>query len=484
MKMSSIRYIIVLLLISHTTAICSQGNYPNELNILEKFNSLQFYDPIPIKRMDSIIKSASEKKVTLVHFGDSHIQAEWPTSKTRDVLQEYYGNGGYGMIFPYSAAKTYSSKRYKTSHLGNWTFTKSFQSSSKVPMGIAGMGVSTNQVSSSLKFRFIEKDTVSDILKFFIPKDSSMFDFVINFGDTLIEVSIIEYSMNGKSFIEIPIPGKLRDFSISFIANNKVQNKFELYGISAEASDKNGILYHSVGVGAAPYNSVLRQKLLETHLVDIHPDIVVLDFGTNDYLYYDKIDSELSIDIVKIIGLMKMINPEMIIILTTAQDLYYKGNYIKSGVKFRDLIRTISESEGCLFWDWYSVSGGSKSLLKWRSKGYCQKDLVHLTIKGYHAKGQLFANAIIGTLDSLNSNQHIDTLIFSNMDSLYRYNIADKYNYSYNVNSDYLIHKVKSGETLGGIAQRYKTSVKAIMRLNNLKTTLIVVGRKLKIPRK
>ncbi|MDI3478984.1 MAG: rane-bound lytic murein transglycosylase [Rikenellaceae bacterium] len=44
------------------------------------------------------------------------------------------------------------------------------------------------------------------------------------------------------------------------------------------------------------------------------------------------------------------------------------------------------------------------------------------------------------------------------------------------------IHAVKSGETLSGIASKYNTTVNAIMKANNLKSTKIYVGQKLKIP--
>jgi len=44
-------------------------------------------------------------------------------------------------------------------------------------------------------------------------------------------------------------------------------------------------------------------------------------------------------------------------------------------------------------------------------------------------------------------------------------------------------HKIKSGETLSGIARRYRVSVKKIARANDLsKKRLIVIGKKLKIP--
>ena len=41
---------------------------------------------------------------------------------------------------------------------------------------------------------------------------------------------------------------------------------------------------------------------------------------------------------------------------------------------------------------------------------------------------------------------------------------------------------VKSGDMLEKIARRHGTTAKAIMRENNLRTTLIKVGQKLKIP--
>jgi membrane-bound lytic murein transglycosylase D len=49
--------------------------------------------------------------------------------------------------------------------------------------------------------------------------------------------------------------------------------------------------------------------------------------------------------------------------------------------------------------------------------------------------------------------------------------------------SDYLIHNVKSGESLSSIAKKHKTSMDAIMAINNLKSkNVLKVGAKLKIP--
>ena len=42
-------------------------------------------------------------------------------------------------------------------------------------------------------------------------------------------------------------------------------------------------------------------------------------------------------------------------------------------------------------------------------------------------------------------------------------------------------HKIKNGETLGGIALKYKVSVKQLMKWNNLRNSNIRAGKYLKI---
>lgn len=48
----------------------------------------------------------------------------------------------------------------------------------------------------------------------------------------------------------------------------------------------------------------------------------------------------------------------------------------------------------------------------------------------------------------------------------------------------YALHRVRKGETLSGIAKRYRSSVSRIKRANNLRSDRIVAGKKLKIPQR
>ena len=48
----------------------------------------------------------------------------------------------------------------------------------------------------------------------------------------------------------------------------------------------------------------------------------------------------------------------------------------------------------------------------------------------------------------------------------------------------FIKHKVRKGDTLGRLARIYKTNVRALKKANGLRSTLIITGRKYKIPRR
>ena len=51
-----------------------------------------------------------DRKINIVHIGDSHIQADVMTNVMRVRLQEVFGNAGLGLVFPYSLIKTNGGK--------------------------------------------------------------------------------------------------------------------------------------------------------------------------------------------------------------------------------------------------------------------------------------------------------------------------------------------------------------------------------------
>ncbi|MEJ0030839.1 MAG: hypothetical protein WDO15_10930 [Bacteroidota bacterium] len=53
--------------------------------------------------------------------------------------------------------------------------------------------------------------------------------------------------------------------------------------MSLESDQDHGLIYHQLGVGGAPYTAVLEQVMIDSQLPALQPDLIILDYGTNDF---------------------------------------------------------------------------------------------------------------------------------------------------------------------------------------------------------
>jgi LysM repeat protein len=442
----------------------------------------------------------NQDKMVFIHYGGSHIQAEYPTTVARKKFHEQFGSGGRGLIFNYGAANTYSSINYASTFKGKWKFNKSFQGrKADLPLGICGMTVESADTNASLNFKFKNQISPGEHRVYlFYENDSISNDVGVFFNSKQIEVSQVNYSSYGLTF--------LWNDSIKTIDLNvkpKIGGKrFRFYGMSIENETNSGIVYHSTGVGAAAHRAMLILDKLPGQAAVLKPDVVLLDFGTNDILYTNKIDGDLEKQIEKAIKKFREINPEILVVLTSTQDLFYKGKYITAGVEFRDLMDSIAKKNDCLFWNWYDLAGGLKTIRTWYDEGYCQKDCIHLTKKGYDIKGQMIYKSFVNTYEMYKKNNSIssynipgknyvekspiDSLIRVNLDSVNletvnkpERELAQKIKDPVRVQKTYV---VKSGDTLSKIADKLNVSLTKLKSKNGLNSDVIRPGQKLKIP--
>jgi LysM repeat protein/lysophospholipase L1-like esterase len=501
-------------------AVCQTDAFPKELRIDTSFAFLQFYDRETGDRFVEHFNNAANDKVVIFHYGGSHIQAERPSTFARAALQKAFGNGGRGMVFNYGAANTYSSVNYTSTAKGNWVYAKSFQLPPKIPLGVCGMSVETSELNAELNFHFKKEIPLEDHrIVLFIENDSTTFGFDLKIDTTVFHFGRDELKRIGKHEIELSYRGKISDIQLRTTSRNGSTSFLRFYGLDIENQTNSGVVYHSLGVGAAAMRSVLYLDKMPRHAEVLKPDIVILDFGTNDILYTNSIDPKLPDQIRKAINNFRKVNPDVLIVLTSVQDLYKNGKYITAGPVFRDLIDTLAKEQKCMFWNWYDLSGGLRTIRTWHELGYAQSDCIHLTQEGYRVKGEFmyrsFLNTYLkvqneGSMDELrvpmriyDSDKSINTIISkdsSSADAVMTGGAIDQ------VPSDTLnalkkaelpkpkpvvekkvvpkarTHKVKAGDTLSEIARRYNTTVSKLRKVNNLKSDLIRVGQVLKIP--
>lgn len=471
-------------------------------------NYVQYYQRDVFAYLYYKWKLASKEKFSVVFWGDSHLQQGSYPDAFRKRLQATLGNGGKGLLTAFSAANTYSNVDYKATHEGKWLYTKSFMNTLKLPLGVSGMSVRTEKLPASLAFSFKENlNAENNLLTIFCKKSSESFDIKLIIDETHT-IQVYTDSTNNNPFIRIAIPPVKQSIRLELEKNRENQYFFEFYGMILENSQNKNAILHNAGVGAAKYGSVLRKDLLAEQLPYFNPDLIVLDFGTNDYLYDDKIASSLESQIREIIIKIRKISPDAIILLTTAQDLYWRKVNIKSGLAFSELIHKIASETKCLVYDWYWVAGGQTVMRDWLKAGLAMPDMVHLNAKGYTLKGNLFFEALLNSFQYFEKNSKQPQLVL-NVDSLkqeqahfqqkrifaYGYSASNikkpaKTKDSTEKNKPILPVKnqpipknityvVKQGDTLFAIAQKYKVSVSQLQTWNKLKDSNLCVGQKL-----
>lgn len=457
----------------------------SEIQLLKVDTAYAFFQYHSVEtgnKFKKLFDESKEKRVVLFHYGASHIQSEIVTTRAKEFLYQNFGDAGPGFLFPFSAAKTYGSVNYKTSHTGEWTSAKSFQIAPKIPLGVRGMTVETRAKDAGFSITMntaFPKEEYELIL--FFDNNAETPDFKLSSGDFEFVVDdSIKSAQAGKNFLVIPMNQVIATLSLQLLPTEKENQLFRFYGFNLEKKEKTGLLYLALGVGASPFEAVLNLEKLKEQAEQVKPDIVILDYGTNNILYKNQVPEKFPQYVSKAIQNFRKVNPEVIVVLTSTQDLFYKGRFIDAGIEFANAVDSLAKENKAMYWNFYDLSGGYGQIKNWETEGYAQKDYVHLTNKGYKLKGYLLNSSILNTLNFISSNPNLESLSIP----VKKYEVIKeqpKPSSSTTSSRRPSTYKVKSGNTLSGIGQKFGIRVSELKRLNRLKSDFIRAGQVLKL---
>jgi LysM repeat protein len=448
--------------------------------IATRYNAVEFYERAAVEQLFNRWQSDTVSNLVVAHLGDSHVQPGVFPDAVREYMQSAKGFGGYGMMFPYSAARTYSPLQYSAVHYGGWQAARGLEPNPKLPLGVSGMTIRTydSVAGFSLKFKAAVPAHYKK-LKLYFRGGNTSYDIrvVAGTGEVVVPAS---KKPEDVPFVEVMLPDTASTIHLHVLKTHRDQQQFEFYGLSLESETGQGLIYHSLGVGGAPFTSLLKELLLDTQLPALEPDLVILDFGTNDFLYTERIAPDLGREIVQTIRWIKQLVPGVTILLTTTQDMDRSGYNIEAAREYSGLIRGIARTEGCALYDWYRISGGQYAMGKWVKERLARPDHIHLTADGYALKGKLFTSAFEHSVNRYLEAPGLDSLVLYTepsdsvmVDSLIR-NASRRQVATTK-------HHVVSGESLSTIAEKYGVKVEDIMRVNRLSSTRIIAGSYLTI---
>ena len=348
------------------------------------------------------LENAKNKKVRIMHYGDSQIEADRITSLLRNELQKRFGGYGVGLFPIIQVARKMS---VNTEYSENWKRYPGF--------GRRDSTVTHRKYGALMAFcRYAPIPTNSIIpdsikheawVKIKKPRASygrtkthtNMRVFLSN-SHTNINYSITADGVEVKSGV-IPPNTPYQTLTANFattpeeiVLTFKGGDSPDVYGISLEGS--NGVVMDNIPLRGSSGTIFTKQDatLLSNMYASLSPNLIIMEFGGNTipYLKNEKGALDYGNWFKSQINFMKRLNPNAAIIVIGPSDMSVKEKteyvtypYLES---VRDAMKDAALSSGCLYWDMYEVMGGKNSMPKWveADPPLAAKDYIHFSPKG------------------------------------------------------------------------------------------------------
>ncbi|MGL5785513.1 MAG: GDSL-type esterase/lipase family protein [Bacteroidales bacterium] len=355
--------------------------------------------------LDSIFEIFSLLKVnpdslksplSIVHIGDSHIQAGFLTGAVMRNMQKQFGNAGRGLVVPLRLAKTNAPRDYQISSDNTWIGGRLIQRKNTLPIGVGGIALATenSKIDFTLKLRQKEQDDYG-------------FNKITIFSD-----SVSPKLSAGRQNFSMLDPLKEYPFayalelkeltdSVRLKANSGSNGKSTFYGFSLE-NGKPGVLYHSIGINGAHYLDYQKEGVLN-QIQALKPNLIILSMGTNEAFGRNFNNAEFRNQIDGVVKRVKAANPEAVLLLTTPAECYVKRRVNNKTVyspntkvaRVRSVLVDYAKANGIAYWDLFELTGGTGSSKSWYANKLMAKDRIHFTETGYQLQGELLFNAFI-----------------------------------------------------------------------------------------
>jgi len=352
------------------------------------------------------LKNGNNAKVSIVHIGDSHIQADFFSGTVRKKLGMEFGSAGRGLIFPYRIAKTNGPPDYKTSSNKEWKAKRNVFPDQPMPIGISGITIETEDTSAYINIAIKDTSGIDYSIKkitLFHSKNPENFGWAIVTDSTMPPKCIFPSAKSNSPFTsEYFFDAPIKNFTLKCIAKDSTQTCDFIFGLLLE-NGKPGIIYNMIGVNGAMYEHYIRSEYFVQQMSLLQPDMIIISLGTNES-YYKNFDSTAfyySID--TLVTSIRKNNPAAAFLLTTPGDCLKKVRkgkkrfYAKnpSVLSARNTIITYCRKNDLAYWDWLEVMGGYGVMNEWYKNKMSDKLRLHLSTLGYLIQGELLYKAMM-----------------------------------------------------------------------------------------
>jgi len=370
-----------------------RGLVNEEANVIENGQHLDdFFELLKQQEKDG------GKVISIIHLGDSHIQADYLTAPVRRAFQNRFGNAGRGLVVPGRVAGTNEPANFRSSSEVKWLAKRIIYPDQPLPIGIGGITVQSSLPNARLSV--VMQDATMDYsfntVKLFFQKDVHSCNYaVLDSAGAVLTMIHRDSAPAFEHYAVAKLDAQQSQLRLQSIHDDSSAHHATIFGFSLE-NERPGILYHAIGVNGAKYSHYNTASQFPRQTGLLKPDLFIISLGTNESLEYPYTDARLHTHIDKLITSLRAYNPLAKFILVTPPDAFRRKIKPNPGIaRVRKIILDYAVENGLAFYDMYKALGGSGSALKWKNAGLLRADGIHFTKDGYAFQGDLLFAAFM-----------------------------------------------------------------------------------------
>lgn len=335
------------------------------------------------------------KPFSILHIGDSHLQADISTGYVRAQMQFDYGDAGRGLVVPLRLCRTNEPVDYFFKSDNAWTPLKFMSAHWPRTMGFTGASLLPNSTDVTVNIGSRVTDsfsTFSDIS--LLHSGQISVNYIILDDGSRMDNPHVEY---GDGVSKIILMKPVGNITVNFCPGNN----FSLYGAYL-SGHRPGLFYNVIGNNGATYSSYNRIPAMGKSTSRLNPDLIIISLGTNEA--FGRFDMARMLDSIdKLVKELQRNNPSAELLLTTPMECQRRsgrGYTINNNVKLvRNAIMMYGKDNHIPVYDWYEIAGGDRASSKWIEEGLYGRDRIHHTVKGYKVQGFMLYDALTKALN-------------------------------------------------------------------------------------
>lgn len=330
----------------------------------------------------------------VLHYGDSPITADSITADVRALLQEHFGDAGHGFVLIAKPWAWYGHRGIEIEGKG-WLINAATQVRARD--GFHGLGGVSFEGNAGATSRLKLAEDHSEMEIHFLRQPGGGVLTVEAEGEMLGGV-LTDGPQEQPAYQTFALSPGQRDIRLT-VQSGTVR----LFGVSFSRNTP-GVIYNSLGLNGGQVHTVARffdQTQWTEELQHQHPDLVVINYGTNESVYAGYVESSYAGELRTVISRVKAAVPAASVLVMSPMDRGQRDSSsrivtVPTLPELVEIQRQMAAEMGCAFFNTFQAMGGAGTMERWydSSPRLVSADFTHPLPAGAHKVGVLLDQAL------------------------------------------------------------------------------------------